>query len=69
MCICSLCQLHLFPRSLNLALSDVKSFSEILTPPTERQGVRTFVKSYDDKVIKEAILREMRRGGQDILCL
>jgi len=52
------------PRSLNLAMSDVKSFSEILTPPTERQGVRTFVKSYDDKVIKEAIIREMRRGGQ-----
>ncbi|MEA1953546.1 MAG: transcription-repair coupling factor [Campylobacterota bacterium] len=52
------------PRSLNLAMSDVKSFSEILTPPTERQGVRTFVKSYDDKVIKEAILREIRRGGQ-----
>jgi len=52
------------PRSLNLAMSDVKSFSEILTPPTERQGVRTFVKSYDDKVIKEALLREMRRGGQ-----
>jgi len=52
------------PRSLNLAMSDVKSFSEILTAPTERQGVRTFVKSYDDKIIKEAILREMRRGGQ-----
>ena len=52
------------PRSLNLAMSDVKSFSEILTPPTDRLGVRTFVKSYDDKVIKEAILREMRRGGQ-----
>jgi transcription-repair coupling factor (superfamily II helicase) len=52
------------PRSLNLAMSEVKSFSEILTPPIERQGVRTFVKSYDDKVIKEAILREMRRGGQ-----
>ena len=52
------------PRSLNLALSEVKSFSEILTPPTERQGVRTFVKSYDTKVIKEAVLREMRRGGQ-----
>ena len=52
------------PRSLNLAMSEVKSFSEILTPPTERQGVRTFVKSYDDKVIKEAILREIRRGGQ-----
>jgi len=52
------------PRSLNLAMSQVKSFSEILTPPTERQGVRTFVKSYDNKVIKEAILRELRRGGQ-----
>ena len=52
------------PRSLNMALSEVKSFSEILTPPTERQGVRTFVKSYDEKVIKEAILRELRRGGQ-----
>ncbi|MEA3418665.1 MAG: transcription-repair coupling factor, partial [Campylobacterota bacterium] len=52
------------PRSLNLALSQIKSFSEILTPPLERQGVRTFVKSYDEKVVKEAILREMRRGGQ-----
>jgi transcription-repair coupling factor (superfamily II helicase) len=47
-----------------MALSEVKSFSEILTPPTERQGVRTFVKNYDDKVVKEAILRELRRGGQ-----
>jgi len=52
------------PRSLNMALSEVKSFSEILTPPTQRQDVRTFVKSYDDKVIKEAISREIRRGGQ-----
>jgi len=52
------------PRSLNLALSEVKKFSEILTPPMARQGVRTFVKQYDDKVIKEAILRELRRGGQ-----
>lgn len=52
------------PRSLNLALSQIKTFSEILTPPMERQGVRTFVKSYDEKVVKEAILREMRRGGQ-----
>jgi len=52
------------PRSLNLALSQIKSFSEILTPPTQRVGVRTFVKSYDEKIIKEAILRELRRGGQ-----
>ena len=52
------------PRSLNMALSSVKTFSEILTPPVKRQGVRTFVKSYDEKIIKEAITREMRRGGQ-----
>jgi len=52
------------PRSLNMAMSQVKTFSEILTPPVERQGVRTFVKSYDEKIIKEAITREMRRAGQ-----
>ncbi len=52
------------PRSLNLALSSVKTFSEILTPPIERIGVRTFVKSYDEKLLKEAFLREIRRGGQ-----
>jgi transcription-repair coupling factor (superfamily II helicase) len=52
------------PRSLNMALSSVKTFSEILTPPLERQGVRTFVKNYDEKIIKEAITREMRRAGQ-----
>ncbi len=52
------------PRSLNMALSQVKTFSEILTPPVDRQGVRTFVKSYDEKIIKEAITRELRRGGQ-----
>jgi len=52
------------PRSLNMALSQVKTFSEILTPPVDRVGVRTFVKSYDEKIIKEAITRELRRGGQ-----
>ena len=52
------------PRSLNMALSKLKSFSEILTPPVNRAGVRTFVKNYDRKIIKEAITRELRRGGQ-----
>jgi transcription-repair coupling factor (superfamily II helicase) len=52
------------PRSLNMALSSIKSFSEILTPPLQRVGVRTFVRSYDPKIVKEAILREIRRGGQ-----
>ena len=52
------------PRSLNLALSSVKGYSVITTPPAQRQGVRTFVKEYDESLIKEVILREIRRGGQ-----
>jgi len=52
------------PRSLNQALSSIKTMSQLLTPPQERQGVRTFVKEYDEKLIKEVILREIRRGGQ-----
>lgn len=52
------------PRTLNLALSKIKGMSSLLTPPSERLGVRSFVKEYDDKLIKEIILREKRRGGQ-----
>ena len=52
------------PRSLNQALSSIKTMSQLLTPPQERQGVRTFVKEWDEKLIKEVILRELRRGGQ-----
>ncbi len=52
------------PRTLNLALSKIKGMSSLLTPPKERLGVRTFVKEYDEKIIKEIILREKRRGGQ-----
>ena len=52
------------PRSLNQAMSSIKTMSQLLTPPSERQGVRTFVKEYDEKLVKEVILRELRRGGQ-----
>lgn len=52
------------PRSLNMALSSIKSYSTLLTPPDDRQDVRTIVKEFDEKVVKEAILRELRRGGQ-----
>ncbi|MCD6432426.1 MAG: DEAD/DEAH box helicase, partial [Sulfurimonas sp.] len=52
------------PRSLNQALSSIKTMSQLLTPPSERQGVRTFVKEYEEKMVKEVILRELRRGGQ-----
>ncbi len=52
------------PRTLNLALSKLKGMSSLLTAPSERLGVRTYVKEYNEKLIKEIILREKRRGGQ-----
>lgn len=52
------------PRSLNMALSSIKSYSMLTTPPQNRLDIRTFVKEWDEKVIKEAIMRELRRGGQ-----
>lgn len=52
------------PRSLNQALSGVKTYSTIQTPPQNRLDVRTFVKRNDDNLLKEAISRELRRGGQ-----
>ena len=52
------------PRSLNMALSSIKQYSQILTGPSEREDIRTFVKEHESKVLKEAILRELRRGGQ-----
>lgn len=52
------------PRSLNMALSSVKSYSSLTTPPLDRLSVRTFAKKWDANVIKEAIMRELRRKGQ-----
>ena len=52
------------PRTLNLALSKIKGISNLLTPPSQRLGVRSFVKEYSTSLIKEVILREKRRGGQ-----
>ncbi|MDR1460175.1 MAG: transcription-repair coupling factor [Campylobacteraceae bacterium] len=52
------------PRSLNMALSSIKQYSQILTPPNDREDIRSFVKEYDEKIIKEVISRELRRGGQ-----
>lgn len=52
------------PRTLNMALSTIKGMSQLLTAPVSRLGVRTYVKEYSDTIIKEVILRELRRGGQ-----
>jgi transcription-repair coupling factor (superfamily II helicase) len=52
------------PRTLQLALSGVREMSLISTPPVDRLAIRTFVQPFDPLVIREAIQRELFRGGQ-----
>ncbi|MEL0622355.1 transcription-repair coupling factor [Marinomonas arenicola] len=52
------------PRTLNMSLSGIRDLSIIATPPAKRLSVKTFIKQKDDYQIKEAILRELHRGGQ-----
>lgn len=52
------------PRTLNMAYSKLKAISELKTPPFFKQDSKTFVKVKQDSLIKEVILRELRRGGQ-----
>lgn len=52
------------PRTLSMALMDIRQMSLINDPPPGRLPVRTFVRPYSQEVIREAILREMARGGQ-----
>ena len=52
------------PRTLNMALSKIKSVSTLQSAPKGKQETKTFVKEWDENIIKEAILREIRRGGQ-----
>ncbi|RCI75783.1 ATP-dependent DNA helicase RecG [Pseudomonas aeruginosa] len=52
------------PRTLNMAVSGMRDLSIIATPPARRLSVRTFVMEQQSAVIKEALLRELLRGGQ-----
>lgn len=52
------------PRTLNMALSSMRDISIIATPPDKRLSVQTFVQRKNEGVVKEAILRELLRGGQ-----
>ncbi|SHF45276.1 transcription-repair coupling factor [Modicisalibacter ilicicola DSM 19980] len=52
------------PRTLNMAMSGMRDLSIIATPPARRLSVKTFVQQRNEPVIKEAILREILRGGQ-----
>lgn len=52
------------PRTLNMAMASVRDLSIIATPPAKRLAVKTFVRAYEKAIVREAIQREMLRGGQ-----
>lgn len=52
------------PRTLHMSLSGIRDMSLINDPPEGRSAVKTFVKEFDDLLIREALLRELDRGGQ-----
>jgi transcription-repair coupling factor (superfamily II helicase) len=55
------------PRTLYMSLSGVRDMSTMETPPEERLPIKTYVGTYDEKIVRDAILREMDRGGQVFL--
>jgi transcription-repair coupling factor (superfamily II helicase) len=52
------------PRTLNMALSGIRDLSVIETPPVDRLAIRTYVTRHDEGVIRDAVVRELGRGGQ-----
>ncbi len=55
------------PRTLNMAMAGLRDISIISTPPARRLSVKTFVQRHDDTVVRDALSRELRRGGQVFL--
>jgi transcription-repair coupling factor (superfamily II helicase) len=52
------------PRTLNMAMSGMRDLSIIATPPAKRLSINTFVRQHQDGLVREAIQRELLRGGQ-----
>ncbi|MGZ3446749.1 MAG: transcription-repair coupling factor, partial [Myxococcaceae bacterium] len=52
------------PRTLHMSMSGLRDMSIIATPPQDRRAIRTFVTKFDPPTIREAIVRELQRGGQ-----
>jgi transcription-repair coupling factor (superfamily II helicase) len=52
------------PRTLNMSLTGVRDLSIIATPPARRLSIKTFVREFNSNIIREAVLREILRGGQ-----
>jgi transcription-repair coupling factor (superfamily II helicase) len=52
------------PRTLHMSLAGIRDMSTIETPPEERLPIKTYVGAYDERAIREAIVRELERNGQ-----
>lgn len=52
------------PRTLNMAMHKIRDLSIIATPPARRLPIKTFIREREDRIIREAVLREINRGGQ-----
>ena len=52
------------PRTLSMAMEGLREFSVISTPPQKRLAIKTFHTDYSDGIIREAVMREFKRGGQ-----
>ncbi|HEY3236390.1 MAG TPA: DEAD/DEAH box helicase, partial [Polyangiaceae bacterium] len=52
------------PRTLQMAIGGLRSLSMIATPPVDRRSIRTMVARFDDELVRQAIQRELDRGGQ-----
>lgn len=52
------------PRTLSMAMEGLREFSVIATPPQKRLSIKTFHTYYSDGIIREAVMREFKRGGQ-----
>ncbi len=52
------------PRTLNMALSGIRDMSVLEEAPHGRQPVQTYVLEHDDAILRDAIRRELSRGGQ-----
>ena len=52
------------PRTLNMALANIRDLSLIVTPPAKRLSVKTFIREEQDSLVREAVSRELLRGGQ-----
>jgi transcription-repair coupling factor (superfamily II helicase) len=52
------------PRTLHFSLMGIRDLSVIETPPVDRLAIKTFIRKFDESIVREAILRELDRGGQ-----